>query len=425
MRKKVNNPIWGLFFLPVAFALCFSPGNMQAQITFGEKKEPVVEEQEHPTVVPYDSTYLYVKVPAQIEEYKKYIGQQLFLLDFDETKEWGKQILLTRPVESRMILPYYKGSQNSETIVLTDCYKPILEGNGLNWSYYMKCKKEDIVNKYYEIIDVKKGSSLNLEPVKLPIKAKRKVGKILKSAWRDAEPHLNLTYMRHEPYVFVMKETSSGDTVYTGNPERFLIVGGFVKMQKECIGKYYVKRAGSDAETGVKERWKCTNVTVIDNEVKYVLQKEDDAEETVELPWRYDFNGSYSDWISETEFDKRVSELQAEAEEREKKRLLAEQERKREEAEAAKEQARREAKNQAEKEARKQSLIRKYGQEMGLKVFERKPEIGMTEEMIKDMGTGVLCISTDETDGRIEKIYTTWSHYIVLVNGKVVRITSH
>ena len=62
---------------------------------------------------------------------------------------------------------------------------------------------------------------------------------------------------------------------------------------------------------------------------------------------------------------------------------------------------------------------------MGLKVFERKPEIGMTEEMIKDMGTGVLCISTDETDGRIEKIYTTWSHYIVLVNGKVVRITSH
>jgi hypothetical protein len=401
-------------FTVIAFTACaclFQVETINAQITFGEVKEVPKEISDweryciKELCATYDSSSFFVEPLPLIDAYRKYIGQQLFLL---EVGYYDTQLIYTNPKNNR---------------IDTDLYFPYYENHN-----YINIK-EAIINKYYEIIDVipyDKYPYLKEYGKKIHIETRQFV-------YNDSEGNRRFKYA---PFIscFVLKETQSGDTVYTFEPEKFIIVGAFIKLKNEHIGKTFVNYIVSDNNEDLKlqSRWKCTDVTFIKNKPSFVLKNVDIESTEITLDCFSKFSGeqmileTYFDlkegrqrrgekyWALEQEFNKYSNELIAANKAQEKER----QERQ-EQTTAAKAQ-------------RRQALITKYGQIMGMKVFNQEPEIGMTKAMFDDMNVKHWVVSTQkmETANGVAEVYViryglNTCKRIVIIKQKIRQIDTY
>lgn len=212
----------------------------------------------------------------------------------------------------------------------------------------------------------------------------------------------------------------------------------FVKLKKEYIGKTFVdfdfdSYIDDDSHDHVPDlklqnKWKCTDVTFVKNAPVFVLQNADN--ESTEITVDCFIKDSYSEptlkthltlkevfnfgkhWALEQEFNKYSNELLA--------------------ANKAQvdEQLERQKQNTAAKTQRRQVLIKKYGQAMGIKVFNHEPEIGMTKAMFNDMKLWIVSTQKTETaNGIVEAYICKFGLYnckrIIIINQKITQIDTY
>jgi hypothetical protein len=397
-----------------------------AQITFGEVKEAPNETPDWERYgrkkwsVPYDSTSFYIeKALPLIDAYKKYIGQQLFLLEVDF---YDKQLIYTKPTKYNFVV------QNNNWEVYSDVYVAKNEDySNINNNI------EKIVNKYYEIIDV-------IPYDKYPYwqennKYHKKIERFdyTEYWYKDDKGSSKSVKFLHVPPCFVMKETQSGDTVYTFNPNQFILVGAFVKFKNEHIGKTFVNYVVLDNNVDLKlqNKWKCTDVTFVKNKLSFVLKNLDVESTEITLDCFGKFGGEPTletyfvlkegrqrqgekYWALEQEFNKYSNELLAANKVQEKQRLE------------------RQEQNTDAKTQRRQVLIKKYGQIMATKILNQEPEIGMTKAMFDDMNLKPWIVSnqTKKTaNGIVETYIYRFGLYrckkIVIMNQKITQVATY
>lgn len=393
----------------------FHAETVKAQITFGEVKEAPKEISDweryciKELCAPYDSTSFIVEPLPLIDAYKKYIGQQLFLL---EVGFYDKQLIYAKPT---------KYSLNGD-LKESDVYFPKYEDSNTNNNI------EKIVNKYYVIIDV-------IPYDKYPYLLE--YGKELHSstrtfAYNDSKGIRQVKW--DVPCVapcFVMKETQSGDTVYTFQPDKYILVGAFVKLKNEHIGKTFVNYVVSDDNEDLKlqNKWKCTDVTFVKNKPSFVLKNVDIESTEITLDCFGKFRGEPTletyfvlkegrqrrgekYWALEKEFNKYSNELLAANKVQEKERLE------------------RQEQNTTAKAQRRQALITKYGQTIATKILNQEPEIGMTKAMFNDMKLLIVSTQKKETsNGLVETFICQYSLYkckkIIIINQKIKQIDTY
>ena len=138
-------------------------------------------------------------------------------------------------------------------------YKEVMKNN--DYSY--------IQNKYYEIIDVISTKSEEFKKYEKPSHYK-KYGideKLYNSDYRTDKWWGSSTRNKGSVPFFVLRETESGDIVYTGFPNEFILVGGFVKLQQEFIGENIFEVSDRPRTTNnhnelIKNKWKCVDVVL-------------------------------------------------------------------------------------------------------------------------------------------------------------------
>jgi hypothetical protein len=422
-----------------------------AQITFGEVKEKPKEVPEwekyykQELCAPYDSTYMFVKPFPLIDAYKKYIGQQLFLLEFPNNT--NMPLIFTEPKDYTAVQYNNRTGRNESMTTKVNVYHPVGYYDTGHTEY--KNDIEKVTKKYYEVIDVR---SLNEDENSFSLSNKEfEASRVYFPKYGDTERYERYNkkgeVARVVPPCFILKETQSGDTVYTYKPDVFIIVGAFVKLQKEYIGKTIAHfDADYDDSNGYNNReriiklqntWICKDVTFIDNRINFILQDVNDKsiEQNLERNKMLTFNelttmesGSISKkrdlWASEQEFDQYSNAVLAVKQTKEQEQSLAEQKKKEERQLKEQQHLEWQKQNAAAATARKQALINKYGQAMGLKVFNAEPAIGMTKAMFNDMNLPIESSQKTETANGTVETYLCFGGYkrIILTNGKITQI---
>ena len=418
-------------------ACLFHAETVKAQITFGEAKEALKEIPNwerygrKELCAPYDSTFLIVKPSPLIDAYKKYIGQQLFLL---EVGFYDQQLIYTKPTKYNFMVYTNSSGQNEYKEIESDVYVPKYEKeNNSSWNFIIN-NKEKIVNKYYEITDVIQYDKYPYLQETL-LYNKKKYSQTTNIGYTDGEGNRKVEYeVPCARYCFVMKETQSGDTVYTFQPDKFILVGAFVKLKKEHIGKTivdfdFVLIDGGDS-LKLQNKWKCTDVAFVKNNPVFVLKKADNesteitvdcftengnSEPTLKTYFTLketNRDGKY--WALEQEFNKYSNELLAANKAKEKERVEQQEQ------------------NTAAKRQRRQVLIKKYGQTMATKILNQEPEIGMTKAMFDDMNMKPWIVSSQTTktaNGIVEAYIYRFGLYrckkIVIMNQKITRVDTY
>lgn len=412
--------------ISIAAVVClFHTEPVKAQITFGEVKEAPKEIPDWERYgrkkwsVPYDSTSFYIeKALPLIDGYKRYIGQQLFLLKVDS---YDKQLIYTKPTKYNFVV------NNDNREVESDVY--VAENVGIEIDNNI----QKIVNKYYEIIDVVPYDKYPYWQENLKYHEKKTDFKVTEFWYKDDKGDQQSVNFTDVPPCFVMKETQSGDIVYTFEPEKFILVGAFVKLKKEHIGKTIVNYVVSDNNVDLKleNKWKCTDVTFVENKPSFVLKNLDVESTEITLDC---FRGgptgptldTYIDlkegrqrkgekyWALEQEFNKYSNELLAANKATEENRLKQQNQ------------------NTAAKTQRRQALITKYGQTITTKILNQEPEIGMTKAMFDDMNIKPWIVSTQNTKtaNGIAEVYVIRSGLykckrIVIINQKIKQIDTY
>jgi len=240
-----------LLVITMCLGGCFKVG---AQVEFMDPNSvvaPVDESQRwaHMNVNrPYDSTAFIVSVWPTIEAYKKYVGQTFFLL-------------AQRVSRSK----YYIHNMYPQCSLLTND-NPILLGAPLKkdkYRPYKNGKLADIVNKYYTIVDVVKYLGDDGKPLKRFAAMKQPGYRVYTYPCRDLDGQTCTS--NAEVPVFVLVEQTSGDTCYTANPEDFLIVGSYVKVQNDFQNarlNYTMRKVNKND----KERWNVVKVAIATRE---------------------------------------------------------------------------------------------------------------------------------------------------------------
>lgn len=431
-----------LTVISIAVCAClFLTETVKAQITYRDVNKQQTSPISSKIITPYDSTLLriekieleidYKKNAEQVDYYKKYIGQQFYLL-----KNSIKQPYIEAELP-KTILFTEKKTTNKLPRTKTDVYCPICKKT---WDYSIGCynDKSKVENKYYDIIDV---VSVNFR------------------------------------VRFILKETISGDIVYTINPEYFILTGAVVKAQQISVGKTFIEiewernQELSENFPKLKNNWKCKDVTFVDENgdwnLVYVLQNTENASKEVfkHYPLKtksyYDLrksrNEHFDTWVSEGTFNKYINYKDSLLRDREEKKLIAKQEeerqrfleqQKKEEEKKISEGEKRveeerlqqeklrfaelDKQREAAKEQRRQVLITKYGQTIATKILNQEPEIGMTKAMFDDMNVKPWIVSNQkmETANGIAEVYVVrYSLYkckrIVIINEKIKQIDTY
>lgn len=437
LRKKLS-----VIFI-TACACLFHIEMLMAQITYREVNKQNTSSIISNKIVPYDSISLRIinlekrndfYNKEEIEYYKKYIGQQFYLLRNTIKDSYSKSFI------PKTILFTEKETTNKKPKTKTNTYCPICN-EMMDLSIQCFNDKSKVENKYYDIIniDTYNNSGLRLR--------------------------------------FILKETISGDIVYTFNPENFIIVGAVVKAKQISVGKTFMEIEWERNEElskdfpKLKNKWKCKDVTFVDTlghcSLVYVLQNTNDTskEKFQEYPLklksynelRENYNKFWDKWVSEDTYNRYINYKDSLLRDREEKiifakkeeerqRLLDEQkkeeekkkaeEEKRIEEEYNKQQELKYAEYNKQKEAenakRKQTLINKYGQTNGLRVYNQEPEIGMTKSMFDDMNLKPWVISTQkmETENGIAEVYVIRvglykCKKIVIINQRIKQVDNY
>ena len=424
------------------FACLFHAEAVKSQITYRNASERGESPTKSKITAPYDSTSLRIinlekrndfYEKDEIEYYKKYIGQQFYLLRNSIKDSYSKSFIPTT------ILFTEKETTNKKPRTKTNTYCPICN-EMMDLSIQCFNDKSKVENKYYDVINVD-------------------------------------TYNGGLRLRFILKETISGDIVYTFNPEYFIIVGAVVKEKQISIGKTFLEIEWERNEVLSKDfpkltnKWKCKDVTFVDTlghcSLVYVLQNTDNTskEKLQEYPLtlksydelRKSRNEYFDKWLSEDTFNQYINYKDSLLREREEKILLAkkeeehqrfldeqkkEQEKKINEEEKRVEEERLQQEKlrfaeldkqrEASKEQRKQELIKKYGQTMATKILNQEPEIGMTKAMFDDMNVKHWIVSTQkmETANGIAEVYVirfglNTCKKIVIINEKIKQVDTY
>ena len=415
---------------------------LKAQITYREVNKQNTSSIISNSIAPYDSISLRIidlekkndfYKKEEIEYYKKYIGQQFYLLRNTIKDSYSKSFL------PKTILFTEKETTNKKPKTKTNTYCPIcIEMMDLSIQCFND--KSKVENKYYDVINVD-------------------------------------TYNSGLRLRFILKESISGDIVYTLNPEYFIIVGAVAKAKQISIGKTFLEiewernEELSEDFPKLKNKWKCNDVTFVDTlghcSLVYVLQNTDNTskEKLQEYPLtlksydelRKSRNEYFDKWWSEDTFNQYINYKDSLLREREEKILLAkkeeeqqrffeeqkkEQEKKINEEEKGVEEERLQheklrfaeldKQREASKEQRKQELIKNYGQTFATKILNQEPEIGMTKAMFDDMNIKPWIISTQkmETENGIAEVYLIRvglykCKRIVIINQKIKQVDTY
>ncbi|MDR1896562.1 MAG: cell envelope integrity protein TolA [Prevotellaceae bacterium] len=373
------------------------PISLSAQVKLAESKVAKPELPEWWEVkdiifAPYDSSYYQIKQTyPSLEAHKKYIGQQLYcpLYDINDinTFNYSNKIV---------------GNSNTHL------------GN------------KHVGNKYYTIIDV---LSINGQ------QADNIYGEISRSD-RYQSGNYQAIHGGHVYYVdkdsvpcYVLKETESGDIFYTGFPENFLLVGGFVKIQQEFIGQNFIEYTNA---AGVYKKWKCTDVVLttdamVDREyyglgfpfrIILVFQNADDPEKIIERDHRRQNN--IGRWVTEIAHNEMQEKILAGEAARERAKKEKEQQEAKEIAAHRQQLAQKEAQ-------RKQELTAKYGAATATKILAGKYEIGMSKAVCKEIaGYAAVIDKTATTETwKISNIWVEYATYLYFNGDKLARIVNY
>ena len=288
----------------LVLAMLLLPMCLVAQITFAEK-QPVDNTPEwwhlkDKILMPYDSTYLKIQLYPTLEAYKKYIGQILFYMAGPYMA--GPQVLFLS--KNAIIL---EGERNKiEKPVKRDkIEKPVTY-------YYNQFFAPQ--NKYFDIIDVISLADIEYKKrfdstVKAIDRGQSefldKFGIWMPIGYYDDESAKYGKYCATESKnfpVFVLRETETGDTLYStcfmytagysggyyydkllSSP--LILVGGFVKLKEEFVGQTILKMNSAKYSTRsfsekILQKWTCVDVSIADGNrgqyIALVLQSEND-----------------------------------------------------------------------------------------------------------------------------------------------------
>jgi hypothetical protein len=417
-------------------AILFVPVSLSAQIKLAEPK-PVKSENpdwwhlKDIVYAPYDSSYLEIRVYPALDAYEKYIGQQLYLPSNDKLKSLlysDKFHIETwhHPDTSYIWHPAKTRVNSSDPLLVTNKYYDIIGVLSVAGNEFLKHK--------HEILDYDRDHG----------------------SYEDKE---GLKYIFIDPKdipYFVLKETESGDTVYTAYPRRFILVGGFVKLRQKHIGEniFEISEKPGDHNINknlIKDRWKCTDLVLsterspknidrdglnrssanplvsvklasMDVYIDLTLQNTEDSTKEKEIDLRA-IEESHSHWMSETAFNEEWDKVFA-------KLAAEEKERKEKEEKAAKEDAKTLAELQKfaeQREAeRRQQLSQKYDAATVNKILAGKFEIGMSKAVCREIGGYIKVIektATAET-WQVSNLWTGNSIYLQFLGDKLVRIVN-
>jgi DNA-binding protein H-NS len=381
----------------LALVIICSVISLSAQIRTGEERDKLKEESKPKLpdwwndkdiiFAPYDSSYFYIKQYPILDAYKKYIGQQLYLLN-----------------------PEYDGCKNK------------VYSNKLNHDATYELPDSVIINKYYKVIDVLSRCSEeyykhHLYSQKLKESAENQRKEFCHSL---KDPKYSCHY-EDIPY-FVLQETQSGDTVYAEiaysiyiYPD-FILVGCFVKVQQEFLGQniFNVRYNGE-----LIDRWKVVDVVLRMGvyhryEIRVIIQNVEDASKEKEYDYKL-FNKNNLGYYTETVYNKMRERQTAEKLQKQKEYAKQQQQRAQQEAKQRQQQAQQEAK-------RKQELINKYGAAIADKILAGKYEIGMSKAACKEIaGSNVIVVDKTATT----ETWRVWGTRLYFSGNNLARITKY
>lgn len=234
----------------VMVLLCMAVFRIYAQVEFVEPNSRIAtadpsKQWAHMNVNrPYDSIDFVVPVWPTIEAYKKYVGQTFFLLAQKQSRSVYYLNNMT---------PQSRTTSTSDVIILTGPLKKD------KYKCYKRGKLAEIVNKYYNIVDVVNYMDENGKPRKRFALMKQTGYNTYSYPCRDEEN--KMCSSPAEVPVFVMVEQMSGDTCYTAFPEKFMLVGAYVKIEKnfqDARLSYMVRKITKNE----KERWRIVKIGI-------------------------------------------------------------------------------------------------------------------------------------------------------------------
>ncbi len=421
-------------FLLVALLL---PISLLAQIKLAEEKIPKEEKpfwwsEREAINAPYDSLYYKIEVYPILDAYKKYIGQRLYLPSNERLSDSYKlnypapHILFSNKIDTTIIIRGYYEPNDTLPIYL---YKYRDAKNNINI----------VGNKYYEIIDVLSiEKSVEFEKHSIYDSKMHRDVRMYQTPGNSGNEDFKMFLPGEEeggaPY-FVLREIESGDTVYTGFPREFILVGGFVKLQQEFIGHniFEVKNKPSkdfvlheqSYENLIKNKFKCVDVVLNKKgSVDLVLKNIDDTTEVTEIALS-DLIKSIDDvswswkWVTEKIYNEAWDILLAENAVKEKEKREAELQREKENQQYRQQRAQQKAK-------RKQELTTKYGATIADKIIAGKFEIGMSKSVCAEIaGYATIADKTSTTETwKISNVFFGGVTYLFFVNDKLVRIVN-
>lgn len=423
-------------FLLVALLL---PISILAQIKLAEEKPPQEEKpywwnEREAIDAPYDSLYYKIEVYPIWDAYKKYIGQRLYLPSNERLSDSynlnytdSPRILFSNKIDTTEIIRGYYEPNDTLPIYL---YKYRDAKNNINI----------VGNKYYEIIDVLSiEKSVEFEKHSIYAYSKNRLDNTM---YQTPSNSGNEDFKMFSPGVeeggapyFVLREVESGDTVYTGFPREFILVGGFVKLQQEFIGLNIFEVKNRPYENFVlheqsydnliNNKFKCIDVVLNkDGRVNLVLKNIIDAAEVTEInlsdlkSMEMDVSVSWK-WVTEKTYNEVWDILLAENAVKEKKKRETELQREKEDQQYRHQRVQQEVK-------RKQELTTKYGATIADKIIAGKFEIGMSKSVCAEIaGYANIADKTATTETwKISNIFFGGVTYLFFTNDKLVRIVN-
>ena len=197
---------------------------------------------------PYDSIDFIVPVWPTIEAYKKYVGQSFFLLAQKQTRS---------SYYINNMSPKSKTITSKEIILLSNILKKD------KYTPYKKGKLAEIVNKYYTVVNVVNYLDELGKPKKLFSEMKQLDYRTYSYPCKDDGS--STCSSSAEVPCFVLVEQISGDTCYTAFPEKFLMVGAYVKVQRQFQDAQlnYMLRKPNKNE---RERWRVVKIAIATRE---------------------------------------------------------------------------------------------------------------------------------------------------------------
>lgn len=352
------------------------------------------------------------------EDFKQYIGQELFIAPPANGKNFGYLGFTTEPKWVSSSGSAYK-------------YKPVNIGGG----YYTD--KKVLENKYFKILDY-------IEKAEEATSGSFSTGEKYK--------YLKLQSKENNDILYYQLQRQYGDKTH------FIVVGCWDKLKQRCTNHEYVfvgdeDESHADMNNGnpivVKpgSAWACTDLAMInidgyDKQVLvYVFKNSTGGEIAVSTEELDEIPVDITEFIAKAEYDtqqkaKAAAEAQIAADKRakqeqdsldvikaEKDRLAREKQAKLN-AQQAKEQATKDAAtSQAAKEKRKEDLIKKYGATNGALIAAGQVQVGMTAQMCIDAwGKPTKINTTTSTYGTREQWVYNHTSYLYFKDGILTSI---